>query len=78
VVVFCFLSVDLGWANASGAITKQPSVTIIFFMFVSYVNDVLLGKRLERVRMEQEPLRAFPTTHFARVGKAKPRKRPRR
>src|SRR5215471_5100488 len=37
VVVSCFfLSVEFGWANASGAISKQPSVTIIFFMFVSY------------------------------------------
>jgi hypothetical protein len=33
VVVPCFLSVELGWANASGAISKQPSVIIIFLMF---------------------------------------------
>jgi hypothetical protein len=32
VVVPCFFSVELGWANASGAISKQPSVTISFFM----------------------------------------------
>jgi hypothetical protein len=36
VVAPCFLSVELGWANASGAINKQPSVTIILFMFASY------------------------------------------
>src|SRR5439155_11007765 len=38
VVVPCFLSVALGWANASSAISTQPSVSIIFFMFVSFVN----------------------------------------
>ena len=32
VVVPCFLSIELGWANASGAISKQPSVTISFFI----------------------------------------------
>ena len=32
VVVPCFLSVELGWANASGAISKQPRVTITFFI----------------------------------------------
>jgi len=32
VLAACFLSVELGWANASGAISKQPSITISFFM----------------------------------------------
>src|SRR5262249_13888897 len=36
VVAPCFLSVELGWANASWAISRQPSVTITFSMFASY------------------------------------------
>src|SRR4029077_19363388 len=32
VVVPCFLSVELGWADASSAISTQPSVTISFFI----------------------------------------------
>ena len=66
VVVPCFLSVALGWANASSAISTQPSVSIIFFMFVSFLlMHFLLSKLLESVRMEQEPLRVFPTAHFS-------------
>jgi hypothetical protein len=38
VVAPCFLSVEFGCANASGAIAKQPIVTIIFFIFVSFVS----------------------------------------
>src|SRR6266481_2575020 len=69
VVVPCLLFVEPGWANASGAITIQPSVTINFFIFASYLlMHVLLGEFLEIVRMEQEPLRAFPAAHFRGAG----------
>ena len=72
VVVPCFLSVELGWANASGVISKQPSVTISFFMFRLLLLMVVLSRQsLDLTSIQQEPLHAFPTAHFRSAGRIK-------
>jgi hypothetical protein len=67
VVVPCFLSVGFGCANASGAISKQPSVTIFFFISPPVVDIFLLTNFLDPPIIQQEPLREFPAAHFPSV-----------
>src|SRR6476659_5869223 len=65
VVVACFLSPELGWANASGAISEQPSITISFFIVRLLLLMVVLSRQsLDVTSIQQEPLHAFPTAHF--------------
>jgi hypothetical protein len=50
VVVARFLLVEPVWANASGAISTQTSVTISFFMLASsLLMHILTGKLLKLV-----------------------------
>jgi hypothetical protein len=59
-VVVCFLSVEFGCPNASCATSRQASVTIIFFMMPPF----LMGKSLELVWIQQEPVRVFAAVQF--------------
>lgn len=58
-VVVCLFFVALVCANASGAISKQARVIIVFFM-MSPFDEQISGV----VWIEQEPLRGFAIGHF--------------
>jgi len=62
------LPFELVCANASGAISRQTRVTIVFFMMPPL--NVLLRKFLAPVRIEQEPLRVFAIDHLDLVRSA--------
>jgi hypothetical protein len=59
-VVVCFLFVEPGCANANGASSKQASVTIVLFIFASF----LMSEFPEVIWPKQEPLRGFGMVHF--------------
>src|SRR2546421_2886495 len=67
-VILWFLCVEPGCANASGASSKQTSVTIAFFMMSPSDVDCFCMfywlKLPDIVSTEQEPVRVFDTVHF--------------